>query len=200
MNCGQTRSDQHVVQGEHPHRVWNQIYSHSCFQGMTNASECTEQRVFYKLISGMQIISAPHLVSDLPSPQGLPESASLVWLPNSPTGLLCKHCVAALNRVSILQLHKIRDCVVLWLPFDLSSSLPGQKPVPGLPAPQAVMLVPTPLYTHSDTNEKAGNVASLPLHHMLQTMNNQRPTASELRFWMQDDLQAGELGGQLANW
>ena len=42
-----------AVQGEHPHRVWNQIYSHSCFQGMSNASECTEQRVFYKLISGI---------------------------------------------------------------------------------------------------------------------------------------------------
>lgn len=50
-----------VVQGEHPHRVWNQIYSHSCFQGMTNASECTEQRVFYKLISGMRASDHHHV-------------------------------------------------------------------------------------------------------------------------------------------
>ncbi|KAK9850278.1 hypothetical protein WJX84_007666 [Apatococcus fuscideae] len=63
--------------GEHPHRVWNQIYSHSCFQGMTNASECTEQRVFYKLISGMHASISAHIAADY-----LLDEANGTWGPS----------------------------------------------------------------------------------------------------------------------
>ena len=38
------------LQGEHPHRIWDLIYSQSCFQDALE--QCTERRVFYRLISG----------------------------------------------------------------------------------------------------------------------------------------------------
>jgi len=46
---------EHVValmQGEHAHRVWNLIYSQSCFTDIAQADVCTERKVFYRLISG----------------------------------------------------------------------------------------------------------------------------------------------------
>ena len=39
-----------VGQGEHPHRIWDLIYSQSCF--LESLEQCTERRVFYRLISG----------------------------------------------------------------------------------------------------------------------------------------------------
>ena len=41
---------QGVVQGEHPHRIWDLIYSQSCF--LESLEQCTERRVFYRLMSG----------------------------------------------------------------------------------------------------------------------------------------------------
>ena len=40
-----------ACQGEHPHRIWSLIYSQSCFQDAMD--QCTERRVFYRLISGL---------------------------------------------------------------------------------------------------------------------------------------------------
>ena len=40
------------MQGEHAHRVWNLIYSQSCFTGVMQPDVCTERKVFYRLISG----------------------------------------------------------------------------------------------------------------------------------------------------
>ncbi len=40
------------MQGEHAHRVWNLIYSQSCFTDITQPDVCTERKVFYRLISG----------------------------------------------------------------------------------------------------------------------------------------------------
>ena len=40
-------------QGEHAHRVWNLIYSQSCFSGIADPDVCAERKVFYRLISGV---------------------------------------------------------------------------------------------------------------------------------------------------
>ena len=40
------------TQGEHAHRVWNLIYSQSCFSGIADPDVCAERKVFYRLISG----------------------------------------------------------------------------------------------------------------------------------------------------
>ena len=40
------------MQGEHAHRVWNLIYSQSCFSGIADPDVCAERKVFYRLISG----------------------------------------------------------------------------------------------------------------------------------------------------
>ena len=37
------------LQGEHPHRIWDLIYSQSCF---ADTATCAEQRILYRLISG----------------------------------------------------------------------------------------------------------------------------------------------------
>ena len=58
MQCGgffwymqaASSASQGVVQGEHPHRIWDLIYSQSCF--LESLEQCTERRVFYRLISG----------------------------------------------------------------------------------------------------------------------------------------------------
>jgi hypothetical protein len=39
-------------QGEHAHRIWNMIYSQSCFNNVTDKDVCAERKVFYRLISG----------------------------------------------------------------------------------------------------------------------------------------------------
>ena len=49
------RADRHVragacAQGEHANRIWNLIYSQSCFTNITDS--CTERRIFHRLISG----------------------------------------------------------------------------------------------------------------------------------------------------
>ena len=40
------------IQGEQAHRVWNLIYSQSCFMDVMQPDVCTERKVFYRLISG----------------------------------------------------------------------------------------------------------------------------------------------------
>ncbi len=39
-----------IVQGEHAHRIWSNIYEQSCF---TELEDCSEKQLFYRLISGM---------------------------------------------------------------------------------------------------------------------------------------------------
>ena len=46
------------MQGEHAHRVWNLIYSQSCFSGIADPDVCAERKVFYRLISGMIWVAA----------------------------------------------------------------------------------------------------------------------------------------------
>lgn len=41
------------VQGEHANRIWNLIYSQSCFTNITDS--CTERRIFHRLISGLAL-------------------------------------------------------------------------------------------------------------------------------------------------
>lgn len=40
------------LQGEHPHRIWQLIYSQSCFSDVDSLASCPEKRIFYRLISG----------------------------------------------------------------------------------------------------------------------------------------------------
>eukprot|EP00878_Enallax_costatus_P018555 GHUV01019537.1.p1 GENE.GHUV01019537.1~~GHUV01019537.1.p1 ORF type:complete len:338 (+),score=73.13 GHUV01019537.1:273-1286(+) len=44
--------------GEHAHRIWSAIYNQSCFN---DGVFCTEERVFYRLISGMHASISTHL-------------------------------------------------------------------------------------------------------------------------------------------
>jgi ERO1-like protein alpha len=63
-----------VAQGEHAHRIWSAIYNQSCF---SDGVSCSEERVFYRLISGMHASISCHLAADylLDEQQGL-------WGPN----------------------------------------------------------------------------------------------------------------------
>lgn len=45
------------LQGEHAHRIWHAIYSQSCFDHIN----CTETRVFHRLLSGMHSSISAHL-------------------------------------------------------------------------------------------------------------------------------------------
>ena len=45
------------MQGEHAHRIWNLIYSQSCFTNITD--KCTERRIFHRLISGAPAVCKP---------------------------------------------------------------------------------------------------------------------------------------------
>lgn len=45
------------MQGEHAHRIWNLIYSQSCFSNINDPDTCAERRVFYRLISGVTCFS-----------------------------------------------------------------------------------------------------------------------------------------------
>eukprot|EP00879_Flechtneria_rotunda_P015861 GHRR01016588.1.p1 GENE.GHRR01016588.1~~GHRR01016588.1.p1 ORF type:complete len:419 (+),score=117.45 GHRR01016588.1:349-1605(+) len=60
--------------GEHAHRIWSAIYNQSCF---TDGVSCSEERVFYRLISGMHASISCHLAADylLDEQQG-------IWGPN----------------------------------------------------------------------------------------------------------------------
>ena len=53
------------MQGEHAHRIWNLIYSQSCFTNITD--KCTERRIFHRLISGALAICklCDHLLQTL---------------------------------------------------------------------------------------------------------------------------------------
>lgn len=47
------------MQGEHANRIWNLIYSQSCFTNITD--KCTERRIFHRLISGA-LVPLPHCI------------------------------------------------------------------------------------------------------------------------------------------
>eukprot|EP00775_Hariotina_reticulata_P013591 gene13591-13716_t len=47
--------------GEHAHRIWSAIYNQSCF---ADGVDCTEERVFYRLVSGMHASISCHLAAD----------------------------------------------------------------------------------------------------------------------------------------
>lgn len=59
--------------GEHAHRIWSAIYSQSCFSNIN----CTEKRVFYRLISGMHASISAHL-----SAEYLLDEERNIWGPN----------------------------------------------------------------------------------------------------------------------
>jgi hypothetical protein len=61
-------------QGEHAHRIWSAIYNQSCF---TDGVSCSEERVFYRLISGMHASISCHLSSDY-----LLDEQKGIWGPN----------------------------------------------------------------------------------------------------------------------
>ncbi|KAL3154147.1 hypothetical protein ABBQ32_013672 [Trebouxia sp. C0010 RCD-2024] len=50
--------------GEHAHRVWSAIYDQSCFSNLNDTETCQEQRVFYRLISGMHASISAHLSNE----------------------------------------------------------------------------------------------------------------------------------------
>lgn len=62
------------LQGEHAHRIWSAIYNQSCF---TDGVSCSEERVFYRLISGMHASISCHLSSDY-----LLDEQKGLWGPN----------------------------------------------------------------------------------------------------------------------
>jgi hypothetical protein len=62
------------LQGEHAHRIWSAIYNQSCF---TDGVSCSEERVFYRLISGMHASISCHLSSDY-----LLDEQKGIWGPN----------------------------------------------------------------------------------------------------------------------
>ncbi len=63
-----------ALQGEHAHRIWSAIYNQSCF---TDGVSCSEERVFYRLISGMHASISCHLSSDY-----LLDEQKGIWGPN----------------------------------------------------------------------------------------------------------------------
>ena len=58
------------MQGEHAHRVWNLIYSQSCFTDVMQPDVCTERKVFYRLISGETLDRDLMCHAFAPGPQG----------------------------------------------------------------------------------------------------------------------------------
>lgn len=50
--------------GEHANRVWNAIYSQSCFSNISHPDTCEEQRVLYRLISGMHSSISAHIADE----------------------------------------------------------------------------------------------------------------------------------------
>ncbi|KAK9916428.1 hypothetical protein WJX75_002458 [Coccomyxa subellipsoidea] len=50
--------------GEHAHRIWNLIYSQSCFSNINDPDTCAERRVFYRLISGMHASISAHIAKE----------------------------------------------------------------------------------------------------------------------------------------
>ncbi|KAF8071015.1 AERO1 [Scenedesmus sp. PABB004] len=60
--------------GEHAHRIWSAIYNQSCF---SDGVSCSEERVFYRLISGMHASISAHL-----SAHYLLDEAAGTWGPH----------------------------------------------------------------------------------------------------------------------
>eukprot|EP00884_Botryococcus_braunii_P002582 jgi/Botrbrau1/12324/Bobra.0205s0022.1 len=65
--------------GEHAHRIWNMIYSQSCFSNMTDKDVCAERKVFYRLISGVHASISAHIADKY-----LLDEAKGVWGPHLP--------------------------------------------------------------------------------------------------------------------
>ncbi|KAI3432253.1 hypothetical protein D9Q98_003814 [Chlorella vulgaris] len=64
--------------GEHAARVWGAIYGQKMFAGAADPANCPpEQRVFYRLISGMHSSITAHVVNDY-----LIDEATMTWGPN----------------------------------------------------------------------------------------------------------------------
>ncbi|CAD7695908.1 unnamed protein product [Ostreobium quekettii] len=65
--------------GEHTQRVWKAVYSQSCFTGSTNPGEdeCTEKRIFYRLISGLHSSITAHIAKEY-----LIDEERGIWGPN----------------------------------------------------------------------------------------------------------------------
>lgn len=63
--------------GEHAARVWGAIYTQDMFKGINTPSTPPEQRVFYRLISGMHSSITAHVVNDY-----LIDEATQTWGPN----------------------------------------------------------------------------------------------------------------------
>lgn len=62
------------LQGEHAHRIWSAIYNQSCF---SDGVSCSEERVFYRLLSGMHASISTHLAADY-----LLDEQKGLWGPN----------------------------------------------------------------------------------------------------------------------
>ncbi|PSC73520.1 endoplasmic reticulum oxidoreductin-1-like [Micractinium conductrix] len=63
--------------GEHAARVWGAIYGQEMFRGINDPDTPPEQRVFYRLISGMHSSITAHVVGDY-----LIDEATQTWGPN----------------------------------------------------------------------------------------------------------------------
>lgn len=63
--------------GEHAARVWGAIYSQDIFKDVNSPDTPPEQRVFYRLISGMHSSITAHVVNDY-----LIDEATMTWGPN----------------------------------------------------------------------------------------------------------------------
>jgi Endoplasmic Reticulum Oxidoreductin 1 (ERO1) len=66
-----------AVQGEHAHRIWDAIYSQTCFRDVYSAVCDEESLVFYRIISGLHASISMHLLHDYPQVGQLAE-----WGPN----------------------------------------------------------------------------------------------------------------------
>ncbi|PRW61602.1 endoplasmic reticulum oxidoreductin 1 [Chlorella sorokiniana] len=63
--------------GEHAARVWTAIYGQDMFKGINSPTTAPEQRVFYRLISGMHSSITAHICGDY-----LIDEATQTWGPN----------------------------------------------------------------------------------------------------------------------
>lgn len=63
--------------GEGAAKIWQAIYSQSCFNNITDPDTCPERRVFYRLISGVHASISAHIANDY-----LLDPAGPVWGPN----------------------------------------------------------------------------------------------------------------------
>jgi hypothetical protein len=52
-------------EGDEPWRIWRAIYEENCFPGGEH-SQCTEQRVFYRIFSGLHAAIACHISDNYP--------------------------------------------------------------------------------------------------------------------------------------